>query len=174
MTAEAAIPIYRPPHRIDKPGHNQKIGRPKYAPKLKQNGKPKWSWNDPTKTDPIYDGMEYLEAFEKVIETLAAPDPTDKFDFQAIYHTPVDDNSSDKNLMIAVLFSAWCDLHGFGIPQKRRKAIVEREVYWMQSGDEKYIYSFNSICDTLGIDKSAVFKAMLNGTKAKRKYAVCL
>jgi len=175
---EATERLYRPSHRIDKPGHLRKIGKAKYTPKKRQKTsvveQPRpntWAWNDTASHDTILDGMDYCEAFDKIITTLASPDPTDGDDYRNIYNTTKDENLPARNLLIAVLFSSWCDLHGFGIRARTKKIIALREIAWMSCPDESYIYSFGSICDMLDINRDAVFRAMLNGADIKRKYS---
>ncbi len=177
MSAPETAELYRPPRRIEKPGHLRKIGKRRYQPRKSNptdNKKPEkreapspWAWNDNSSHDTILDGMEYSEAFSKVISTLAAPDPTDGQDYQGIYNTTKDENFPARNLLVAVLFSSWCDLHGFGIPLRARRATVIREIAWMRCTDESYIYSFGFICDMLDINRDAVYKAMLNGTETR-------
>jgi len=177
LELEAAEQLYRPSHRIDKPGHLRKIGKARYKPpkggsteKKKEEARPNtWAWNDTASHDTILDGMDYCEAFDKIITTLASPDPTDGHDYRNIYNTTKDENFPARNLLIAVLFSSWCDLHGFGIRARAKKIIALREIAWMSCPDESYIYSFGFICGILDIDRGAVFKAMLNGTGQKRK-----
>jgi len=179
MSALEAAEIYRPPHRTAKPGHNRKIGNRWIPPKggLIEKKKEKseaakpdtWAWNTASGHDIIIDGMDYTEAFDRIVSTLAAPDPTDAHDFQSIYDTTKDENFPARNLLVAVLFSSWCDLHGFGVPLRAKKTTVLREIAWMRCTDESYIYSFGFICDMLDIDRDAVFKAMLNGTAQRRK-----
>ncbi len=181
MSALEATELYRPPRRTEKPGHNRKIGKARYKPPRggftekekkpeKREAEATWAWNNTASHDTVLDGMDYSEAFSKVISTLAAPDPTDNCDYQSVYNTTKDENFPARNLLIAVLFSSWCDLHGFGIPLRAKRATVIREVAWMKCADESYIYSFGFICDMLDINKDAVFKAMLNGTGDNRRY----
>ena len=174
MSALEAAEIYRPSHRIDKPGHLRKIGKAKYTPKkrqktsaVEQHRPDTWAWNDTSSRDTILDGMDYSEAFDKIIATLASPDPTDGDDYQSIYNTTKEENFPARNLLVAVLFSSWCDLHGFGIPMRAKRNTLIREVAWMRCPDESYIYSFGFICDMLEVDRTAVFKAMLRDTEIR-------
>ena len=184
MSASEALQIYRPSHRIDKPGHLRKIGKRRYQPSKLPKGsfseeekKPEkrvadiWAWNDTSSRDTVLDGMDYCEVFDKIVSNLASPDPTDGYDYRCVYNTTKDENFPARNLLVAVLFSSWCDLHGFGIPLRAKRTTVIREVAWMRCTDESYIYSFGFICDMLNFNRDAVFKAMLNGTEVKRKYS---
>ncbi len=133
MSALEAAEIYRPPRRTEKPGHNRKIGKAKYTPKRQEKPaeQPRpdtWAWNDNSSHDTILDGMEYSEAFNRIVTTLASPDPTDGYDYKNIYITTKDENFPARNLLVAVLFSSWCDLHGFGIPARARRKTVIREI----------------------------------------------
>jgi len=171
--------LYRPSRRTDKPGHNRKIGKRRWTPPnggaAKEKKEPEkrearpdtWAWNDARSYDLITDGMDYSEAFDKIIATLASPDPTDNHDYQDIYNTTKDENFPARNLLVAVLFSSWCDLHGFGIPPRARRNTLIREIAWMKCLDESYIYSFGFICDMLDVDRAAVFKAMLRDTEIR-------
>jgi len=180
MSAPELAELYRPPRRIEKPGHNRKIGKAKYTAMMRakktekktgnvveQPHRDTWAWNNTSTHDTILDGMEYCEAFNKIISTLAAPDPTDGHDYQGIYNTTKDENFPARNLLVAVLFSSWCDLHGFGVRDKAKRATAIREIAWMKCLDESYIYSFGFICDMLDIDRDAVYKAMLRSTEAR-------
>ena len=167
-----ALQICRPSHRIEKPGHNRKIGKAKYTAMMRSAKKEKntvyveqhrpssWTWNDTASRDTVLDGMDYCEVFDKIVSNLASPDPTDGYDYRCVYNTTKDENFPARNLLVAVLFSSWCDLHGFGIPVKARRTTIIREIAWMRCTDESYIYSFGFICDMLDINRDAVFKAM--------------
>jgi len=172
---ESTVELYRPRRRTEKPGPNRKIGKRCYHPPKSRTTKSEavrasaWAWNDTSSHDTILDGMDYCEAFNRVISTLSSPDPTDGYDYRCVYNTTKEENFPARNLLVAVLFSSWCDLRGFGIPIRARRATVLREIAWMTCSDELYIYSFGFICDMLDINRDAVFKAMINGTDQRRK-----
>src|SRR5262249_31617575 len=70
----------------------------------------------------------------------------------------------EKRLMIAILTDAIdCFLH-YGSVHKRRGRVVHEAEQWLLSGDPEWIFSFENICDFLGLNASYLRRGLQEGS----------
>ena len=69
----------------------------------------------------------------------------------------------ERALMCAVLEDAIRCLMGHGYPGHSRGLLAARARAWVAARDERWPFSFECICDALGIESSALRRHLLRG-----------
>jgi hypothetical protein len=73
----------------------------------------------------------------------------------------------EKDLMLAILEDAVrCFQDNVLAQERRKKALFDEAEEWILETDRDWIFSFESVCETLGLDPRAVRQALL---RLKRK-----
>lgn len=73
----------------------------------------------------------------------------------------------EKDLMLAILEDAVrCFQDNILAQERRKKALFDEAEEWILETDRDWIFSFESVCETLGLDPPAVRQALL---RLKRK-----
>jgi hypothetical protein len=68
----------------------------------------------------------------------------------------------EKVLMLALLEDAIvCFQDNFGVDDKRKKALFEDAEQWILDRDASYIFSFENICEVLGLDAGYLREGLL-------------
>lgn len=75
-----------------------------------------------------------------------------------------------RRLMLAVLTDALDCLNGFAIDARgsARRLEARRAAQWIEQDGDLYLFSFNSVCETLGIDPDAL-RAKLRSWRASNR-----
>jgi len=95
------------------------------------------------------------------MEGLFQPDILIQSQYQATHQRRFH-QEPEKVLMLALLEDAIvCFQDNFGSDCKRKKALFEDAEKWILDDDASYIFSFENICDVLGLDASYLRHGML-------------
>ena len=79
-------------------------------------------------------------------------------------------NDPVRRLMLAVLVQAWRDLLGVNVEHENPKRLRASALSWLNAlgrGRDRYLFSFELICDTIGIDSGRARESMLKCNEGK-------
>lgn len=107
--------------------------------------------------------MKYVS--EKIVAALLQPDPSISHKFFETYcqRSPP---QAEKKLMLAVLEDAILCLRGKGLGRVPNKENISLEAEkWVLGQDSDGVFSFQNICEVLGLNPASVRQQLLRGQR---------
>jgi len=91
-----------------------------------------------------------------------SPDPISRFQYEKVHEAKkgLAEQQAERDLMLAVLEDGIaCFQDYFFKPSRRNQKLFLEAKNWISSNDDDF-FSFNNICDTLGLDPDALRKGL--------------
>lgn len=98
--------------------------------------------------------MQSVNDVDSLSQLIFAPDPLSRFQHEKIHgiHKDPADLQPLRALMLAVLEDAIACFQGYFLkPSRTSEMLFQEAEEWINSNDDE-IFSFNNICETLGLD----------------------
>ncbi len=113
--------------------------------------------------------MESVNDVDSLSQLIFAPDPSSRFQHEKVHGVqkgPADCQPL-RALMLAVLHDAIACFQGYFFkPSRTSEMLFQEAEEWINSNDDE-IFSFNNICETLGLDPQRLRKGLMQW-KAKQ------
>ena len=91
-----------------------------------------------------------------------SPDPISRFQYEKVHEAKKGsaEHQAERDLMLAVLEDGIACFQGyFSKPSRTKEKLFRETEEWINSNDEG-IFSFNDVCETLGLDPDALRKGL--------------
>ena len=99
---------------------------------------------------------------DRIAQTIFSPDPLSRFQYEKV-HGKKESQAGDqalKALMLALLEDAIACFQGYFFkPSRASEMLFQEAEEWINSNDDE-LFSFNNICETLGLDPKNLRKGL--------------